>query len=107
MRVTPHASSLGEWGIMTNPTCLPGRSKSTVAKAGVVGELRSSIVVLVGSVGQRGRQGSQTCSEAFCRSKLLPRRLPENRAALDHASDVAQRGEILQRIAVENHNVGE
>src|SRR5262249_38957644 len=32
-RVTPQASSCGECGIITNPTCLPGLSKSTVVKA--------------------------------------------------------------------------
>ena len=32
-RVTPQASSCGECGIMTKPTCLPALSKSTVVKA--------------------------------------------------------------------------
>src|ERR1700686_3389640 len=32
-RVAPQASSWGECGIMTKPTCLPALSKSTVTKA--------------------------------------------------------------------------
>src|SRR5436189_3132310 len=86
IRVTPHASSSGECGIMTNPTCLPGRSRSTVAKAGVGEGLAGFMIFLSGWVRQQALGLLEGVLKGCLRRvQLLPRINPHNHAPLDHA----------------------
>src|SRR3546814_17212790 len=48
--VAPHASSCGEWGMLMNPDCLPGRSKSMSVNADDLRAMSRALRWLVTSV---------------------------------------------------------